>query len=493
MNQLKVGAFLSYVSIFLTFAVGIIYTPILIRMLGQSNYGLYSIVLSLASYLSLLDMGLGNAIIRYVARNKEIGDSKSESDLIGQFLKFFCIISLLTLIVGLLIYWKTPTLFQRSLTLEEIEVTKKMIIILTFNFALSFPLNVYSAAVQAHERFIFLRVTSIIRIVSVPILTLIVLSFGGELVAMTIVTTIVNLSILFVVFMYSKIKLKIKTTFTPLSKDLKKDIYIYSFFIFISAIADKFYWQTDQILLGIFTNSKVVAVYAIAIQLVLIFATLSTAISNLFLPRLSKIVLQDDNVRVLNNIFNDISKYQFIIVSLTFSGFVLFGQEFISIWAGENYKAAYFIVIIIMIAFFGDLIQNMGLMIMQAKGLYYFRAITLLICSIANLVISIPIIKMYGAYGTAIITALCIFLGNVVILNFYFHIKLKLDMFVYWKKIFLYSVPLALLFIVSIGIKYLIAETSNPFILFLEISIYTIVYLLVVWNFIFLRGKAFIK
>lgn len=52
----------------------------------------------------------------------------------------------------------------------------------------------------------------------------------------------------------------------------------------------KIYWQTDQVLLGILKGTEDVAIYAVAIQIVLIFMSLALAISGLFLPRISMLV-----------------------------------------------------------------------------------------------------------------------------------------------------------------------------------------------------------
>ncbi len=56
-NQRKIGAILSYLVITLNMIVGIAYTPFLIRKLGQSEYGLFSIIQSVISYLTVMDMG----------------------------------------------------------------------------------------------------------------------------------------------------------------------------------------------------------------------------------------------------------------------------------------------------------------------------------------------------------------------------------------------------------------------------------------------------
>ena len=80
-NKLKIGAILSYVVIFLNIIVGLVYTPFLIRSLGQSEYGLYSIISSIIAYLTVLDMGFGNAIIIYTARYLERGEKDKASKL----------------------------------------------------------------------------------------------------------------------------------------------------------------------------------------------------------------------------------------------------------------------------------------------------------------------------------------------------------------------------------------------------------------------------
>lgn len=481
MNQIKIGAVLSYISIFLTFAVGLIYTPILIRWLGQSDYGLYSLILALASYLSLMDMGVGNAIVRYIARNKAIGNSKKESDLIGQFSKFFLVISIFTLIVGFVICIKAPDIFRDSLVSSDIKTAQIMIIILTINFALSFPLNVYSSVLQAYERFIFLKLSSIIRIVGVPIITLIALAFGGHLIMMTIITSFVNLLLLSIGYFYCKRVIGVKVTFSPIERKLKKEIFSYAFLILLTAIVDKIYWQTDQVLLGILKDPNIVAVYAVAIQFVFIFMSLSTAFSSLFLPKVSKLVTEENHLRKLNELFISISRFQFFVLVLAISGFILFGKEFIILWAGQSYEEAYIIVIILMSPFFFDLVQNTGLVILQAKGLFLFRTISLVICSVLNIIISIPVIIQYGSIGTAIVTSIFVAIGNVILLNFYYHFKVGLNVKLYWKNIARIMLPLLILVTIIYNIK--INYELNTTGLFISIFLYTAFYFIFIYLF----------
>ena len=101
MNQIKVGAILNYVIIALNTIVGLAYTPYMLRCLGQSEYGLYSLVASIIAYLTLLDMGLGNAIVRYTAKYRSQGRESEQWKMFGMFIVVYSIIGLISFLGGL--------------------------------------------------------------------------------------------------------------------------------------------------------------------------------------------------------------------------------------------------------------------------------------------------------------------------------------------------------------------------------------------------------
>jgi len=68
MNQKKAGVLLSYGQTALSTLISLTYTPVMLRLLGQSEYGLYTLVSGFVSNLSLLSFGLGSAYMRYYSR-----------------------------------------------------------------------------------------------------------------------------------------------------------------------------------------------------------------------------------------------------------------------------------------------------------------------------------------------------------------------------------------------------------------------------------------
>ena len=67
-KQRKIGALLSYIAMGISILVQLLYTPILITKLGQSEYGLYSTVSSVIAMLAVLNLGFNSGYIRYYAK-----------------------------------------------------------------------------------------------------------------------------------------------------------------------------------------------------------------------------------------------------------------------------------------------------------------------------------------------------------------------------------------------------------------------------------------
>ena len=75
-NQRKVGVLLTYIAQGVQILSGLLYTPIMLRLLGQSEYGLYQLVASVVSYLSILSLGFGSSYMRFYSRIKRIMTSR---------------------------------------------------------------------------------------------------------------------------------------------------------------------------------------------------------------------------------------------------------------------------------------------------------------------------------------------------------------------------------------------------------------------------------
>jgi len=155
MNQVKAGAALNYVIIGLNIITGLLYTPYMLRCLGQNEYGLYSLVASVIAYLTLLDFGFGSAIVRYTAKIRATGTKQDEWRLYGMFLTAYTVMGLLVTIAGIVLYSNVDAMFDRSMTPAEVSQAKVMMGLMVFNLAVTFPFSVFGSIISAYEHFVF--------------------------------------------------------------------------------------------------------------------------------------------------------------------------------------------------------------------------------------------------------------------------------------------------------------------------------------------------
>lgn len=137
-KQIKYGAFISYVSLFVNIIIGLVYTPWMISSIGKSNYGLYTLAMSLIS-LFVFDFGLSNAITRFVSKYIAENQYDRVNKLLGLIYKLYLLIDIVILIVIIILYFFIPGIYK-GLTPEEVEQFKSVYIIAGIFCVISFPL-----------------------------------------------------------------------------------------------------------------------------------------------------------------------------------------------------------------------------------------------------------------------------------------------------------------------------------------------------------------
>ena len=484
MNQLKAGAALNYVSICLNMVVGLIYTPYMLRMLGQSEYGLYSLAASIIAYLTVLDLGFGNAIVRYTAKFRAEGKQREQEEMFGMFFVLYIGIGIIAMIAGSALSLSVENLFSRSMTETEVTRTRIMLWLMTFNLAFTFPMSIWGSIMTAYERFVFQRLVSIIRSVLNPVVMVLLLVIGYKAVAMVVVTTIFNVVTLLINWWYCKYRLDIKIRFAKFKWNFLKEVSVYSFWIFLNAIMDRIYWSTGQFVLGVYRGAVAIAIYAVAIQLQNMYMMFSTAISGVFLPKITSMVTKENNEKNISDLFIRTGRLQYVIMAFILSAFIVFGKPFIQLWAGNGYEDAYYICLMFFIPLTVPLIQNVGITILMARNQMKFRSLLYIVIALLSLALSVLLAKPYGGYGCALATSLALFVGQVLIMNVYYQRKQHLDILRFWREIMKMSiVPLSFVLIGLFAINHLEIQFLSIGKFVLAGIVFTILYVIAFWNF----------
>ncbi len=434
-NELKLGVILTYINLFASNMVSILYTPFILRTLGQGEYGVYTLVWNIVNYLTVLDLGFSNAIIRYASRYKAEKQKEKEASLYGTFLIVYLVIGLIAIGICALVKANFSG-FAKGLTTGEVETALQLIMIGSINIAVSFPFSVFRGIVNVSEKFTFIKVVDLIRTLLTPVTTFAVLLNGGGSVGLMWSYTWISVVVFVAYVYYSFAVLHQKISFKRCDNDVLKSISVYSGYIFLGMIVDKIYWGTDQIILSNKADARSIAVYSIGSSFPGYFISFSTAISGVLLPRITKVFSEkkENATQELSEWFIKVGRLQFWVLSLVLLGFIFVGKEFICIWAGNNYESAYWIALIIMIPSLIPLSQNVGISILQAQNKLKFRSVSYVFIAIFNIFVSLALVKKYGGIGCAIGTSLGTILGSIILMNIYYKKIIHLDILGYWKN-----------------------------------------------------------
>lgn len=435
-NQIKIGAMLSYIALILSTTISLVYTPFMVKTLGDGEYGIFTLVNSTIAYLTILGFGFEAAIVRYTTKYRVEGNKEKEHSLHGMFFIVYSIIGAVALVLGFILSYNVPLIFGAKLTPEQIGITKILMYLASVNVAVTFPFSIFASITTAYERFIFSKAMLAIKSVLNPLLMTLVLLLGAKSIGMILVATFITLFFGFINVIYCFKVLKIKFSFKGFDKPLLKEIIVFSSFIFLGMLVDRLYWNTGSVLLAMLQGAASITYFNLGVLLNNYYQQLSAAISNLFLPKVTAICSREHTTVELSDLMIKVGRIQFFVLALALAGFTLLGKMFFRyVWMGKEYESVYYIALTLFVPITVPLIQNIGISILQAKNKHGFRSVCYLVISICNIFMSIPLIKLYGPLGCAISIAISYTIGQIIIMNIYYKKVIGLDIGRFWLSI----------------------------------------------------------
>ena len=194
MNERKIGVILSYFNIFLQVVIGFIYVPILLKYMGQSEYGLYQLMGSLIAYFSVMDFGLTSATIRGYIEYKTNKEFKRIENFLAMTQRIYIVICVIALLIGCIIYNYLDKIFDSSLKVDEL-ISAKYIFLFLLNIIITFLGMIYRSVITANEKFLFMKGIETLQLVIQPFTVIAVMQISPTALAMVIVMTFYKFNI----------------------------------------------------------------------------------------------------------------------------------------------------------------------------------------------------------------------------------------------------------------------------------------------------------
>ncbi len=475
-HKRKVGAVASYAYTLTSIVVNLLYVPLLLGGIGRAEYGLYQMVGSVIAYLGTISTILSAGVTRYYCNFYAAGDEDGMRRTLGVVTRIYRWATVGIAVVSLVVGVVFRVVYVGALTPWQLDESLLMLAILAVNVVLTMNNTISIAAITAHEEFVFLRLTNRGVQVAQPVLVLILIHWFPVAATVCLCQLLTNGVQLALQHGYARERLGMQIARNTRDAELTRQIFAFTGGIVLGVIADQIFWHTDQLILGYLYGPAVVAVYAVGAQVVTAYHPLGTAVSSVFMPRISELCQTDEGRAQLPDLFCSVGRVTLYPLLLVLTGFVVFGREFVVLWAGPDYASAWVVALILITPFTIDLCQNIALTILQVLNKYQFRAVMYLVAAILNVGLTIVLAQLFGGIGAAVATAIAIVCSSGVIMNWYYQTRIGLHVGHFWAQVARMAAPIAVLCTVAWLVKGLFPPIASWGALIVGVLVYTALY-----------------
>ena len=452
-NQIKVGAIISYIALFVNVLIGLLYTPWLINTIGKSDYGLYTLAMSIIGLLAF-DFGLGHATTKFVSQYLAEGRQDKVDNLLGLIYKLYLWVDVVLIIVLGVMYFFLPQIYT-GLTPNEMERFSKVFLMAALFCVISFPFIPLNGILTSYEKFIQLKTCDLIHKLFIVVTMSVCLLLGQGLYALVLVNSIAGILVI-------GLKLWVVKRDTPLSVNLKfkdngilKTIGKFILWVTVAALMQRLIFNIAPSILGILSDSTAIAILGIVITLEGYVYLFANAINGMFLPRVSRLLKDNDNDAILE-LMTRVGRLQIYVIGFICVCLISLGKHFVSVWIGDGYELVYPCLLLVVIPSFFHLPQEIGHTCVIAANKVKKQAIVYLVMGFANVILSIPLTMQFGVIGMCA-SIFVAYLIRTIGLDIIFYKDLHINIAKFFRNSFLKMlIPLLLSCIIGISINILL-------------------------------------
>ena len=434
-SEKKWGVILRYIQLISNVAVKFIYTPFLLRALGQNEYGLFSLTMSIVGYLAILDLGFGSTVTRFTVKYKSEGDKMKLYSLYSTLSVIYIIIGLLAMLICFLLSISADNLYGNTMSATEVYKLRLMILLCGVNLLFTFPLQISASVLVAYERFIIKNgVTLIFTFLQPTVMIALLYLIHMKSVGAIVVVTSCNLLTYLIYYIYAVRKLDFKFSIKMFEPAMLKGLLTFSVWMFLMMLFEQLQYNSGQFIIGMFQGADVVAVWGITMIFVLNYRSISTAITNVFLPSFMAYSFENNDGKIESSVYK-MTRIQALALIFIIINFALFGKVFIHIWAGSEYAKAFPCALLIMLAMTPALLLEFCYLYQLAANKLMYKIVT----SFSSFMIAFVVVYLYREIDLdsyALLMTISLLLGQVACVLFFIHKYMAIKMRFVVQEIF---------------------------------------------------------
>jgi len=441
-KQITIGALISYAAIVFNIISGLLYTPWMIRTIGDDQYALYTLALSVVN-LFMVDFGIGASVSKFLSNYFARGQEEEANRFLGIVYRIFILISA-AIAVCLGVYYCLIDRIYLELTADELRVLKHLFIIAATHSVCTFPLTTFNGILMANERFIAVKACNLGQKVLSVIMIVAALLLGGNVYVLVLVHAVSNVVFLVVKYILIRRTTKNKADMTCKDRGIAKQLFSFSIWLTVMNLAQRCIFNIMPSVIAALIGSTEVTLFSIAATLEGYVYGLADAVNGMFMPRISRIIVKDQGVSELEGLMTRVGRFHVYTIGLLFTGFLCAGREFVNLWMGAGYQPVFLCAVLLIVPSMIDVPQQVAKTALLTLDVVKQQALIYCGMAVINLGLSFLLLPIMGAAGAALSICLA-YLFRTTALNVLYQKHLKIHVGQYFRHTYLRWVPVAVL------------------------------------------------
>jgi len=384
-------------------AIGFFLSPFILHHLGDEAFGLWILIFSLTGYYGIFDFGIRSSLVRYVSKFQATGDKDQLARLVNTSLFTYTCVGLLLLIPTTLGAFYVGQLFHVPPTF--LRDARLLFLMVGYSLALGFPLGVSGGILEGLQRFYLMNWTNIMGTVVRAILIIYALQHGLGLLSVALITVTLPLITSALRAVIAQRLLPIPYGWKYVDRNSLRQVANYGSVTFMIIVAARLRFKSDAVIIGSFLSAAAITHFSIGARLVDYAGEVVSSLAQIFTPMSSHFHATGD-FNQLRRIFITGNRACALVMFPMTVALVIMGKSVIEAWMGARYVTSYTVLLILLIPSTVYQAQSTSNRMLFGMSLHKALAYVVLMEGIANLILSIVLVRPLGIVGDAIGTAI---------------------------------------------------------------------------------------
>lgn len=393
-----INLFISILMGALVVTLNFINQRIFISVLGVNYLGINGLLGSVVSLLSIVEIGLGSAIIYHLYKPVRDNDTNKISALMAFYRRGYHIVALIILLLGLSVLPFLPIIIGKNTVPSNIFIVYTLFITdAVFSYMFSYKRSLLYADQKNYIINIVRASCSLALNVLQIALLFVTENYYIYLLVKVIMTSIENVVLNIIVkrkyrFVSSKEKPGVLDNIT------KTDIFKKIKGLLWHRLGTFFILGTDNIIISLFLGIAVVGLYSNYLLIITSLSTLYSQISTAITASIGNLLLEK-NYKKNFIVYERIDFASFWLSVLIVTSFFVSMDSFISLWVGKQYLLPLSVLIALSLNLYLTLARLTLYSFKTAGGVFHEDKHIPIIESIVNLIFSLVFLKFFGLLG----------------------------------------------------------------------------------------------